>query len=57
MKDYSDRIIIRMQIALNKRMYEAGRIGYDVYWRANEVLAGRLTSCADGDIINHSESK
>ena len=55
MEDYSDRITVTLQIALNKRMYEAGRIDYDTYSRANEILISRLTSCKDNAIINHSE--
>ena len=34
---------IKLQIGLNKRMYDTGKISYTMYSRANEILQGRLT--------------
>ena len=49
-------ITIRLQIALNKRMYDVGNISYGMYSQTNEILVSRLTNVIAGDSIIHSES-
>ena len=34
----ANTVIIKMQIALNKRMFERKKISYDMYLKADEVL-------------------
>ena len=46
---------ITMQMALNKKMYETGRVSHDTYAKANEILIFRLTSAGYKDKIIHSE--
>jgi|GEM_PF-3081948 len=46
-----DTAKIKLQMGLNKRMYESGKITYKMYSRANEILISRLTSCEERDII------
>ena len=46
---------VKMQIIMNKRMYENGKISYATYSRANEILISRLTSHNDCDIITLSK--
>lgn len=36
------RATVRLQIRLNKTMYEKGHIPHDIYARANEALQERL---------------
>jgi len=55
MQDYTNTITINLQIALNKKMHEAGHISYKTYSKTNEILISRLTNCNKGDIIIHSE--
>jgi hypothetical protein len=55
MDTYLNSITIKMQIVLNKRMYELKKISYDTYSKANEVLVSRLIKFGDNDIIAHSE--
>ena len=38
---------IKIQIALNKKMYEIGKITYDIYSKVNEILVSRLTKETD----------
>ena len=39
-----DVATIKMQISMNKRMLEQGRITYDVYSQVNRILLIRLES-------------
>ena len=57
MENAGDYATITMQMALNKKMYETGRVNHDTYSRANEILTSRLTSAKNNDIIIHSEHK
>ena len=57
MDNYKDLTTIKLQMALNRKMYEQGCVPYDVYERAKEILICKLTSANEYDIINHSEGK
>ena len=50
-----DDIKIHLQIGLNKRMYEIGKIPYEMYSKANEILISRLQSRGKCDIITSEE--
>ena len=51
----NDNLTIKLQIALNRKMYEQKRISYNIYSSANEILNNRLTNSNESDIISHSE--
>ena len=38
-----DTITLKLQMRLNKRMYETGGISHNMYAKANEALLARLT--------------
>ena len=57
MENYLDVTTIKLQMALNKRMFEIGQITYNTYAHVHEILLFKLTSTNAVDIINHSESK
>ena len=50
-----EQIVIQQQMALNKRMYEIGKISKQMRDRAHETLKSRLTMTMKNDIINHSK--
>ncbi len=35
-------VIIKLQMALNSRMYKIGAISYDMYYKTNEILISRI---------------
>ena len=37
-----DMVTVRLQIVLNKRIYEMRRIAYDRYQKANDILLSKL---------------
>jgi len=37
-----ENITIKLQIALNKRMYDIGSISYDLYSKTNQILIAKL---------------
>ena len=57
MKPHINPTIVKLQIVLNKRMYENGKISYDIYSLTNEILSSKLTYNYDDAIINHSKRK
>ena len=57
MANQLDNVSVSLQIALNKRMYELGKIPYDTYSRVNEILNYRLTYCNVDGIITCNEMK
>jgi len=48
-------VTIKLQMGLNRRMYETGKIPYDLYSKTNEILIGRLTNAEEHDIITLNE--
>jgi hypothetical protein len=50
-------ITIKLQISLNRRMYERAKISYNTYSKTNEILISRLTSSEEYSIITHNEMK
>jgi hypothetical protein len=48
-------ITIKLQMALNKRMYDKGKISYDLYSQTNNILISRLTKIGNSGIITLSE--
>lgn len=46
---------IKIQIALNRRMYDRKKISYNMYSRVNDILISRLTVSEERDTIIHSE--
>ena len=57
MKPCNGFTFVKLQIALNKRMYEIGKIPYNTYSQANEILNSKLIYSFDDDIINHNKRK
>ena len=56
MDDHAGAITLKLQMSLNKRMFETGRIPYALYSKANEVLSGKLTdSLENGMMIGESK--
>ena len=51
MQSCQNLITLKLQIALNRRMYDSGRISRDMYLKANDILLNRLTNCKDHAII------
>ena len=49
--------IINLQIGLNRKMYESGKISHDMYSKTNEILLSRLTNAEDCDIITLNDVK
>ncbi|MCL2002412.1 MAG: hypothetical protein FWG72_00205 [Oscillospiraceae bacterium] len=47
--------MVKMQLILNKRLYDAKQIPRGVYAAANGILVGRLTKYADCSIMTHIE--
>ena len=48
----NEEITLRLQIALNKKMLDTGRIPYDLYSKANGTLIYKLTDFDKDGIIN-----
>jgi len=48
-------ITVRMQIVLNKRLYETRQISRDTYTAANDILTARLTKAAGCGIVSQGE--
>ena len=46
MENILDVVTIKLQIALNKKMYENGKITHDVYSKVNNILILRLTKAS-----------
>ena len=47
MQNNMTQVKIKLQIGLNQRLYDSGKISYDMYSKANEILISRLASCKD----------
>lgn len=57
MDDSYGAAVIKLQMSLNKKMHEQGKISGYMYSCANELLLFKLTNISGNDIIFHSESK
>jgi hypothetical protein len=55
MKNNLNPITIKLQMGLNQKMYANGKISYDMYSKANEILISRLTESERCDIISLNE--
>jgi len=55
MNNKSNFIIIKLQMGLNQKMYDIGKISYEMFSKANEILISRLQSCNDYSIITLNE--
>jgi len=53
----NNAVTIKLQMGLNQRMYDNGKIPYDLYSKTNEILISRLTNAERCDTISLSESK
>ena len=56
MQNNMTQVKIKLQIGLNQRLYDSGKISYDMYSKANEILISRLTQSKNCDIITLNES-
>lgn len=48
---------IKIQLALNRRMYDTKKISYNMYSHVNDILISRLTVAEECGTIIHSERK
>jgi len=55
MKNSLNPITIKLQMGLNQRMYDKGKISYDMYSQTNDILISRLTQAERCDIITLNE--
>ena len=55
MQNIFNPVTIKLQMGLNQRMYDAGKISYEIFSKANEILISRLQLCSDCDIISLNE--
>jgi hypothetical protein len=51
MENLHEQIVIRQQIALNNKMYEARKISKQMHSHTHQTLIYRLSKVAEGDII------
>ena len=50
-----DPITIKLQMGLNKRMYDNKKISYAMFSKTNEILISRLTQAENYDSITLNE--
>ena len=55
MQNNFNPVTIKLQMGLNQRMYDIGKITYEMFSKANEILISRLQLCNDYDIITLNE--
>ena len=51
MQQNFNSIIIKLQMGLNQRMYDTGKISYNIFSQTNEILISRLTQLEKNAII------
>ena len=44
-------VTVKIQMGLNQRMYDSGKISYAMYSRTNEILISRLTQLENNATI------
>jgi len=52
MQNNINPITIKIQMGLNKKLYDIGKISYEMFSKTNEILISRLNIYNDRDIIN-----
>jgi hypothetical protein len=50
-----EQLVIRQQIALNHKMYEAQKISKLLHHRTHQTLINRLTKITEGIIVSHGK--
>ena len=55
MQNNFNPVTIKLQMGLNQRVYDIGKITYEMFSKANEILISRLQLCNDYDIITLNE--
>jgi hypothetical protein len=52
-----ETITVEIQINMNRRMFEKGRISFEIYKKANDILLNKLTEQQRIDRISYNEMK